>query len=203
MAYTAEEEQELNEIKTWWKENYKTLIASIIIAFGGVFGWNYWQSHQLNKIQQTSAQYEQALYSTADFASKSAQIEQFVQANSKTSYAVLALLEKAKVEVEKKEFAQAEQSLKQALAQSTDENLSSITALRLASVQYQQQAFDMALDSLKQVKESSWDSRKNLLIGDILLAKGDKVAAKASYQQALNNASPLEAQWLQVRLNNL
>lgn len=202
MAYTAEEEQELNEIKTWWKENYKTLIASVIIAFGGVFGWNYWQSHQLNKIQQTSAQYEQALYSTADFASKSAQIEQFVQANSKTSYAVLALLEKAKVEVEK-EFAQAEQSLKQALAQSTDENLSSITALRLASVQYQQQAFDMALDSLKQVKESSWDSRKNLLIGDILLAKGDKVAAKASYQQALNNASPLEAQWLQVRLNNL
>ncbi|EJS84078.1 hypothetical protein AAUPMC_20711, partial [Pasteurella multocida subsp. multocida str. Anand1_cattle] len=133
---------------------------------------------------------------------RSAQIEQFVQANSKTSYAVLALLEKAKVEVEKKEFAQAEQSLKQALAQSTDENLSSITALRLASVQYQQQAFDMALDSLKQVKESSWDSRKNLLIGDILLAKGDKVAAKASYQQALNNASPLEAQWLQVRLNN-
>ncbi len=102
MAYTAEEEQELNEIKTWWKENYKTLIASVIIAFGGVFGWNYWQSHQLNKIQQTSAQYEQALYSTADFASKSAQIEQFVQANSKTSYAVLALLEKAKVEVEKR-----------------------------------------------------------------------------------------------------
>ncbi|EGP03489.1 TPA: YfgM family protein [Pasteurella multocida] len=203
MAYTAEEEQELNEIKTWWKENYKTLIASVIIAFGGVFGWNYWQNHQLNKIQQTSAQYEQALYSTADFASKSVKIEQFVQANSKTSYAVLALLEKAKVEVEKKEFAQAEQSLKQALAQSTDENLSSITALRLASVQYQQQAFDMALDSLKQVKESSWDSRKNLLIGDILLAKGDKVAAKASYQQALNNASPLEAQWLQVRLNNL
>lgn len=70
MAYTAEEEQELNEIKTWWKENYKTLIASVIIAFGGVFGWNYWQSHQLNKIQQTSAQYEQALYSTADFASR-------------------------------------------------------------------------------------------------------------------------------------
>ncbi|HDX1192316.1 TPA: YfgM family protein [Pasteurella multocida] len=203
MAYTAEEEQELNEIKAWWKENYKTLIASIIIAFGGMFGWNYWQSHQVNKIQQTSAQYEQALYSTADFASKSVQIEQFVQANSKTSYAVLALLEKAKVEVEKKEFAQAEQSLKQALAQSTDENLSSITALRLASVQFQQQAFDMALDSLKQVKESSWDSRKNLLIGDILLAKGDKVAAKASYQQALNHASPLEAQWLQVRLNNL
>lgn len=102
MAYTAEEEQELNEIKAWWKENYKTLIASIIIAFGGMFGWNYWQSHQVNKIQQTSAQYEQALYSTADFASKSAQIEQFVQANSKTSYAVLALLEKAKVEVEKR-----------------------------------------------------------------------------------------------------
>ncbi|MDO5054545.1 YfgM family protein [Pasteurella oralis] len=203
MAYTPEEEQELNEIKAWWKENYKVLIASIVVAFAGVFGWNYWQSYQANKIQQTSVFYEQAIYSSQDFATKSAQIDQFVQAHNKTSYAVLALLEKAKLEVEKEEFAQAEQSLKQALAQSSDQTLSSISALRLASVQFQQQAFDAALESLQLVKEASWDSRKSLLTGDILLAKGDKIAAKASYEQALQNASALEAQWLQVRLNNL
>ncbi|MGY4676810.1 YfgM family protein [Pasteurella sp. P03HT] len=203
MAYTAEEEQELNEIKAWWKENYKSLIASVIVAFAGVFGWNYWQTYQANKIQQTSAHYEMAVYSTQDEVKKRAQIEQFVQENGKTSYAVLALLEQAKLEVEKKDFAQAEQSLKQALTQSSDETLSSIAALRLASVQFQQQAFDAALESLKQVKQTSWESRKQLLTGDILLAKGDKEAAKASYQQAQQQASPLEAQWLQVRLNNL
>ncbi|GJH42995.1 YfgM family protein [Pasteurella canis] len=203
MAYTPEEEQELNEIKAWWAENYKTLIASVVVAFAGVFGWNYWQSYQINKTQQMSSLYEQVVYSSQDIVTKSAQIDQFVQANHKTSYAVLALLEKAKLEVEKKDFVQAEQSLKQALAQSTDQTLSSISALRLASVQFQQQAFDAALESLKLVKETSWDSRKSLLTGDILLAKGDKVAAKASYEQALQHASNLEAQWLQVRLNNL
>ena len=42
MAYTIEEEQELSAIKAWWNENYKFIIVCFVIAFGGVFGWNYW-----------------------------------------------------------------------------------------------------------------------------------------------------------------
>ena len=93
--------------------------------------------------------------------------------------------------------------MKQAVSQAPDEIFASVGALRLATVQFQQKQFDQALDTLKLVKDQSWNSRKNLLTGDILLAKGDKEAAKASYQQAQQNASALEQQWLQVRLNNL
>ena len=204
MAYTIEEEQELSAIKAWWNENYKFIIVCFVIAFGGVFGWNYWQSHQIQKIHSASAEYEQALFNYAkDPKVQAEQFSQFIKNHEKTSYAVLALLDKAKIAVENNDFTLAEDALKQAMAQSTDDILSSITALRLASVQFQLGQFEPALDSLKLVKEQAWSGAKNILAGDIQLAKGDKEAAKASYQQAQQHASPLEQQLIQVRLNNL
>ena len=204
MAYTIEEEQELSAIKAWWNENYKFIIVCFVIAFGGVFGWNYWQSQQMQKIHSASAEYEQALFNYAkDPKAQAEQFSQFIKNHEKTSYAVLALLDKAKIAVENNDFTLAEDALKQAMAQSTDDILSSITALRLASVQFQLGQFDPALDSLKLVKEQAWSGAKNILAGDIQLAKGDKEAAKASYQQAQQHASPLEQQLIQVRLNNL
>ena len=204
MAYTIEEEQELSAIKVWWQENYKFIIVCFLIAFGGVFGWNYWQSYQLQKIHNASAEYEQVLFNYAkDPNAQEEQFAQFIKNNEKTGYAVLALLDKAKIAVENQDFAQAEEALKQAVAQSTDEVLSSVSALRLAAVQFQLGQFDPALESLKLVKDQAWNGAKNMLVGDIQLAKGDKDAAKSAYQQAQQNATPLEQQLIQVRLNNL
>ncbi|HBO37671.1 MAG TPA: hypothetical protein DD638_03310 [Pasteurellaceae bacterium] len=204
MAYTIEEEQEINEIKNWWKENAKTIIISLIVAVGGTFGWRYWQDHQLYKAQELSAQYDQIVYGDSkDSVAKNAQIDVFVKANEKTGYATFALLDKAKIAVDNQDFALAEEALKQAVAQAPNDVMASIAVLRLATVQFQQKQFDAALSSLNQLKDQTWNSRKALLIGDIQLAKGDKAAAKASYEQAKEGASTLERQWLQVRLNNL
>lgn len=203
MAYTAEEEQEINEIKNWWNENYKTLIVSVIIAVGGTFGWRYWQEYQVDKAQQLSAEYERIITSSPEAGEKDARFEAFVKTNDKTAYAVLALLDKAKNAVNAKNYAQAEEALKSAVAQSPDEILSSLAALRLAAVQFQQKQFDTALSSLTLVKDQTLNSRKALLTGDILSAKGDKEGARARYSEAQQNATALEQQWLQVRLNNL
>ncbi|MGQ0285705.1 YfgM family protein [Pasteurellaceae bacterium 22721_9_1] len=203
MAYTSLEEQELNEIKSWWKENYKTLIAAAVLGFGGVTGWNYWQSYQANKIQETAAQYDQIIYSNADEATQKAQIDAFVKENSKTAYATFALLEQAKVAVTKQDYVAAEQALSQAVAQSPDSILASIAAIRLAEVQLQQQQWDKALQTLTSVKDTSWDGRKALITGEIQLAKGDKAAAKQSFETAIKSGSDLERQEAQVRLNNL
>lgn len=203
MAYTIEEEQEINDIKAWWNENYKSIIAIVVLVFAGVFGWKYWQNYQAGQIQLLSAQYDQLIYGTEKGEAKNAQLEQFAKDNSKTAYAVLALFERAKSAVENNDFSAAESALKQAMSESSDEVLTSLAALRLATVQFQLQSFDAALETLKSVKSSSWDSRKNLLTGDILAAKGDKTGAKASFEAALTKADQLERQLIQERLNNL
>lgn len=202
MAYTSLEEQEINEIKSWWNENYKSLIAVFIIALAGVWGWRYWQDYQTAKNQEMSAAYDKAL-SHQDVEAKQSQIDAFVQANEKTGYATLALLEKAKDAVNKQNFASAAEALKQAVFHAPDTILAATANMRLAEVLFQQKDFDGALAALAQVKEAGFTNPKALLIGEIQLAKGDKAAAKASFEEALKNATGLEQQEAQVRLNNL
>ena len=204
MAYSIEEEQEINQLKDWWKENGKTIIVAFILGVGGMFGWRYWQAHQAEQIAQASAQYDALIYSAQqDEQAKKENIEQFVQANSKTAYAVFALLDEAKKATEKQDFAAAEVNLNQALTQSQDEVLTSIVALRLSAVQFQLGQLDNALTTLNQVKGESFNARKAILTGDIQVAKGDKVAAKTSFEQAQQNGSQLEQQMAKMKLNNL
>lgn len=204
MAYSIEEEQEINQLKEWWKENGKTIIVAFILGVGSMFGWRYWQAHQAEQIAQASAQYDALIYSAQqDEQAKKANIEQFVQANSKTAYAVFALLDEAKKAAEKQDFAAAEVNLNQALTQSQDEVLTSIVALRLSAVQFQLGQLDNALTTLNQVKGESFNARKAILTGDIQVAKGDKVAAKNSFEQAQQNGSQLEQQMAKMKLNNL
>ena len=204
MAYSIEEEQEINQLKDWWKENSKTIIVAFILGVGGMFGWRYWQAHQAEQIAQASAQYDALIYSAQqDEQAKKANIEQFVQANSKTAYAVFALLDEAKKVTEKQDFAAAEANLNQALTQSQDEVLTSIVALRLSAVQFQLGQLDNALTTLNQVKGESFNARKAILTGDIQVAKGDKVAAKNSFEQAQQSGSQLEQQMAKMKLNNL
>ena len=204
MAYSIEEEQEINQLKDWWKENGKTIIVAFILGVGGMFGWRYWQAHQAEKIAQASAQYDALIYSAQqDEQAKKANIEQFVQANSKTAYAVFALLDEAKKATQKQDFSAAEANLNQALTQSQDEVLTSIVALRLSAVQFQLGQLDNALTTLNQVKGESFNARKAILTGDIQVAKGDKVAAKNSFEQAQQSGSQLEQQMAKMKLNNL
>ena len=204
MAYSIEEEQEINQLKDWWKENGKTIIIAFILGMGGMFGWRYWQAHQAEQIAQASAQYDALIYSAQqDEQAKKTNIEQFVQANSKTAYAVFALLDEAKKATEKQDFAAAEVNLNQALTQSQDEVLTSIVALRLSAVQFQLGQLDNALTTLNQVKGESFNARKAILTGDIQVAKGDKVAAKNSFEQAQQSGSQLEQQMAKMKLNNL
>ena len=204
MAYSIEEEQEINQLKDWWKENGKTIIVAFILGVGGMFGWRYWQAYQAEQIAQASSQYDALIYSAQqDKQAKKANIEQFVQANSKTAYAVFALLDEAKKAAEKQDFAAAEVNLNQALTQSQDEVLTSIVALRLSAVQFQLGQLDNALTTLNQVKGESFSARKAILTGDIQVAKGDKVAAKNSFEQAQQSGSQLEQQMAKMKLNNL
>lgn len=204
MAYSIEEEQEINQLKEWWKENGKTIIVAFILGVGGMLGWRYWQTHQANQIAEASAGYDALIYSAEqDSTVQKAKLAEFVQANSKTSYAVFALFDEAKNAVAKQDFVSAESALQQVLTQSQDDLLTSLAALRLSAVQFQLGQLDSALSTLAQVKSTGFNARKALLTGDIQLAKGDTATAKNSFEQVLQTGSPLEQQAAQMKLNNL
>ncbi|MFC0323814.1 YfgM family protein [Gallibacterium melopsittaci] len=205
MAYTTSDEQlQIEEIKQWWKENGKVIILAVILAIAGVFGWRYWQSYQLNKIHQSSANFSQILAAAQTNPSlDNPQLTQFIQENPNNAYATFLLLDKAKSLVDAKQWEQAATTLNQALSNTKDSALTSLISLRLASVQTQLKQFDTALATLGKVSEQAWQGRKSMLMGEIYVAMGKKDDAKKAFETALTTANPLEAQWLQVQLNNL
>ena len=183
MALTSFEEQELNELKSWWQDNYKTIIAVVVLSLAGSFGWRYWQEHQVAKTQEISAQYDQIILGNQPSDVKNSEIDAFAKEHNKTAYATLALFEKAKLAAESKDYQLAATSLQQAMVEAPDDILASLAALRLASVQLQLNETDAALATLKnQVKDAALEARKLLLIGDIQAAKGDKTATKANFE---------------------
>ncbi|WP_308570442.1 YfgM family protein [uncultured Haemophilus sp.] len=204
MAYTIEEEQELNELKEWWKENGKLVILAFVVGIAGVVGWRFWQNYQVNQIMAASSDYsELARSATADGKATHAKVEQFVQAHDKTSYAVFALLDEAKGLVAQKDYARAEQSLQQALNQSQDEVLRALASLRLGALQLQLGKLDAALNTLSAVKADAFIARKALLEGDVQLAKSDSAAAKSAFELAVQKGTPAEQQLARMKLNNL
>nr|WP_260337762.1 tetratricopeptide repeat protein [Pasteurella testudinis] len=193
-------------MKSWWKENSKVIITTFILVVAGVLGWRYWQTHQISSQMATSNSYEQVTQAYLQNPQANAELlQKFVDDNKNSSYAVLALFTQAKSAVEQNNLPLAESSLQQALQLSANDELKSISALRLAELQVQQQQYDQAEISLKSVTDKAWESSQQQLSGDILLAKGDKNAARQAYRQALSseNLNNLDRQLLQLKVDSL
>ncbi|MDO4697467.1 MAG: tetratricopeptide repeat protein [Pasteurellaceae bacterium] len=201
--YNSTEEQQFNEAKNWFKKNGTPILVAICLVAGSSFGWQYWKKHQVQVAEQSSSQYEKVLESYLQNPDKNAPLVEKFIAENKGTYSVFALLEQAKQVAEKGDFAKVKTLLEQALAGADDATLKNVISFRLALVEYQLGNFDGALSVLGKVQDNAWELRKQILSGDILAAKGDKVAAKSAYEQAKANASEQEKIWIEIRLNNL
>lgn len=201
--YNSTEEQQFNEAKNWFKKNGTPILLAICVVAGASFGWQFWKKHQIEVAQQTSENYQQVLDSYLQNPDKHAPlVEKFISENQGT-YVVFAQLEQARQAANKGDFVAVKSQLEKALAASEDATLQNVIRFRLALVEYQLGNFDGALAVLANLKDSAWDLRKQILVGDVLTAKGDKAAAKSAYEQAKANASEQDKMLIDIRLNNL
>lgn len=201
--YNSTEEQQFNEAKNWFKKNGTPILLAICVVAGASFGWQFWKKHQIEVAQQTSENYQQVLDSYLQNPDKNAPlVEKFISENQGT-YVVFAQLEQARQAANKGDFVAVKSQLEKALAASEDATLQNVICFRLALVEYQLGNFDGALAVLANLKDSAWDLRKQILVGDVLTAKGDKAAAKSAYEQAKANASEQDKMLIDIRLNNL
>ncbi|QIM65660.1 YfgM family protein [Frederiksenia canicola] len=201
--YNSTEEQQFNEAKNWFKKNGTPILLAICVVAGASFGWQFWKKHQIEVAQQTSENYQQVLDSYLQNPDKNAPlVEKFISENQGT-YVVFAQLEQARQAANKGDFVAVKSQLEKALAASEDATLQNVIRFRLALVEYQLGNFDGALAVLANLKDSAWDLRKQILVGDVLTAKGDKAAAKSAYEQAKASASEQDKILIDIRLNNL
>lgn len=199
------EEQQVEALKRWWKENGQATIVGAVAGIVLILGWNFWQSYQKDKASQASILYEQLLKATGEEKIESVEkIANLIQEKyGSTPYETYSQLLQAKVKVGKGDLEGAKQILEQALTHSSDE-MSHVVRLRLIQILMAKGEFEKGLQLIAEVDLGSADGFNGSydeMKGDLYVALNRTGEARTAYESALRSGhqSPL----LQFKLDDL
>lgn len=202
-VYPTENEQ-VDAIKRFFVNNGKALVIGLAVGVGAIIGWNYWQSYQANRLQESAQAFEQ-ISSQLQTGSKQALAAGKQFANETNNiYGVLTNIELAKIAVEKSDIAGAEKALLKALAVAKLDDVKDLINVRLARVQLTLNKTDQALITLTQVQDKGWSTIVEDIRGDILLKKGDVAGARAAYSKGIESSgAEMMKTILKIKINSL
>ena len=204
--YVTEDEQ-VEALKGWWKENGKAVIAGVIFGLLGLMGWRYWQGSIKTQAEQASTAFQQLLSQVADNKKEAAeqQAMQILEQFEKSPYAAFAALMLAKIAVDKNDLAQAKTHLQWALAHSTEPEIKRVARLRLVRLLLAEGNTDQAQSLLDEKDNTASLSSYHELKGDLLLAQGKLEEARNAYLQALalGGTTGEQSSVLQMKLDEL
>lgn len=186
-SYLSEEEQ-VEALKKWWKENGTSVITGALLGFAIIFGWQGWNAYQTSQGEGASI-----LYTTMENQLAGGDSEAGIQTAKRlvgefggSVYANFAALRLARVSYEKGEKAAAQSHLQWAMDNAPDPALSELARLRLARLLFDMQQWEA---SARLVETSGGDVLSGefaLLRGDLALQRGDQAGARDAYRVALD-----------------
>ncbi len=182
----SDEERE-EALLQWWRENWRWILAGIVVGIAVLFGWRYWQGYRVQRAEHASQLYAEAqsALNGNDLGKAEAALKQIETDFSSTAYTQQAQLLLAKAYVEAGEFAKAEPLLQAVVGKSKDKELADIAQLRLARLLVQQGKHDEAVRLLQPLTTGGFSAQAHEIRGDALVAKGDAQGARAEYAAAL------------------
>lgn len=215
MSVHLTEEEQLENLKRWWRNYGKLIITAVVVVVVGYVGITEWKKHQQKNAEQASVVYEQLLQAvstqpgqTLD-AEKRSRVNELANrlksSNGSSLYAHNAAFFLARLAVEENNLEQAAGELKWVLDNKPAAATEQIARLRLARVLIASNQLDEA-EKLLANPADAFKSEYAEVQGDILSARGDINAARAAYEQALadNDVQQQErSMLLQLKLDDL
>ncbi len=186
MATHLDDEEDLEKLKTWWKENWVALIGGLAIGFGVIGGWESYKHWRDQRAEAASQMFEELKKNFEGAKAEDADkiVQRLKTEYSGTPYAAAAALSAAQDEVKNEKYDAAAANLAWVVEHSPDKGLVQVARLRQARVLLSQNKPDEALNALGN-EAGNFTSLAEELRGDIQLAKGDRKAARSSYEKAL------------------
>lgn len=205
MADYETEEQQVEAIKSWWKENGTAVITGVFLGVTALVGWRGWDWYQEKQANEASDLYTimQQSVITNDSDAILSQADT-IRANYKsTPYASLATLHEAKVHAQNGNLEEAESSLRWVIDNSKQDSVQEIARLRLARVLVSVNKLDEAETMINREISPAYTSLASEIRGDIFVARGEIEQAKQAYDQALNSADGSGVEYLRMKRNDL
>jgi len=208
MAYDLEEQEQLAQLKSWWKDNGTAVVALIAAAAIGLSGWLGWRNWQASQTQQAAALYDTLVKAVQSGDAKALRDAggTLVETFPRTLYASMGALASARFYFERSDLKNARAQLQWVMERSASDEMKDLARLRLAGVMLDDKAYDEALALLEAKHAAAIDAQYAALKGDILVAKNQPAEAKAAYKLALEKAAQRDGAFrasVQLRLDAL
>ena len=187
-----EEQEQLDQLKSFWKQ-YGNLITWVLIAALGSYaawnGWHWWQRDQAAKAGAMYDELDRA--AQAGDADKAGRIfADMKERYPRTAFTAQGALLAAKTEFEKGQIDSARATLTWVTENAKETEIQTIARLRLAGVLLDEKKYDEALRQLDTANAGEFAALVADRRGDILLAQGKKDEAKAAYASAWKAMDP-------------
>ena len=192
------EEQQVEAIKRFWKENGIAIVVGALLGLGGLYGWRYYNDSQISAKEQASKSYEAVVEQLS--GANTAEAEKFV-AESDSGYSTLTALQLAKASIDSNDLEGAVKHLSNVADSAKQEAIKSVANIRLARVQAELKQYDTALATLDKVTQKAFNAQIQEIKGDILLALGNFDGARAAYTESLSANE--NNQLIKMKLDNL
>jgi predicted negative regulator of RcsB-dependent stress response len=195
------EEQQIEAIKRFWKENGVALVIGAFLGLGGLLGWRYYNDSQISAKEQASFAYEKASEELIKGEAGFSNAKTFIDSHIDTGYAMLMALEMAQQAIERKDLAEASKQLEFVANNAKLSAVKSVAQLRLARIQLEQGELELALVSADNVTDQAFKGQSQEIKGDVFQAQQLFDKARAAYSAALETNG--RDQVLKMKLDNL
>lgn len=188
MARNDVDEEQIETVKAWLKENGRSLIAGAVLAVGGVVGWQQWGAQQERTAEAASVAYVQLLNAreTGEGSETVSGLGWSVMEDyGSTIYATMAGMQLADHHVREDNLEEAGEALRWVMDNGSESGLRHLARLRLAQLLIAAGNHDEALATLDVSDMGQYRSQYLERRGDVLAALGQAENARVAYDEAL------------------
>jgi len=219
LATYGSDEEQLEALQNWWKENGSSLLTGVVIVLVVFFGNRYWQGSVQANAEAASALYDgimermtvnvNAEINDEDLAAIEENYDELRNSFPDSIYARYGAMMLASAYVSKANYDQAAAELNWVMEnqelgfmQSAEPELFLITRLKLARVRLAQEQPQAALDLLSVVDPGVLAAGFAEVQGDAYTQLGQLEQARAAYQRAIG-LGPENASLIELKLRGL
>jgi predicted negative regulator of RcsB-dependent stress response len=190
MPLDLEEQEQVAELKAWWRQHGNLIVAVILAAALAFAGWQGWRWYTASQASQAAAHFDTLARAAQAGDAKALRdaAGTLIESYSRTLYASMAALVAARFHFDRNDLKAAKAQLEWVIERSPSDDFKDIARLRLAAILLDEKAHDEALKLLEAKHAPAYDSQYAALRGDVLVAKKQPAEARAAYQLALEKA---------------
>ncbi|WP_077531184.1 YfgM family protein [Vreelandella utahensis] len=208
----AEEDEQWEAFKRWWKQNGSSVLMGIAIVVLGIAGWQYWEAREAAARAEARQGFDSVISTLQSdeeteerLSSMEYALDNLKDSQPDSPYTVFSAMVAANVYMQESRPEDASEELEWALQQAGGEPLPRVIRLRLARAQLASGDADSALSTLEGLDDAGeFAPLFHELRGDAHHAAGNEDAAREAYQAARDShGEDVNDRLLELKLSDL